>query len=195
MVSAVKVGDRLRRFLDQLAAGGKQLVGERDDGIREYVHRRIGSVGRGVAKHACTRRRFYRNAADRRPRDIGSYNRAMSDAADRSLLGGLTPAAFLRRHWQKRALLVRGAIPRLRGLVSRARAVPRSPAATTSNRGWCCARADAGRWRTDLSAPRISRRFRRADGRCWCRASICICPPATRCCAASPSSRTRDSTT
>ena len=44
----------------------------------------------------------------------------MSDAADRSLLGGLTPAAFLRRHWQKRALLVRGAIRGFAGLLSRA---------------------------------------------------------------------------
>jgi 50S ribosomal protein L16 3-hydroxylase len=51
---------------------------------------------------------------------IGSYNRAMSDAADRNLLGGLTPAAFLRRHWQKRALLVREAICGFGGLLSRA---------------------------------------------------------------------------
>jgi 50S ribosomal protein L16 3-hydroxylase len=50
--------------------------------------------------------------------DAGSYNCAMSDAADRNLLGGLTPAAFLRRHWQKRALLVREAIRGFRGLVS-----------------------------------------------------------------------------
>src|SRR5689334_10615597 len=46
------------------------------------------------------------------------YNRPMSDAADRSLLGGLTPAAFLRRYWQKRALLVRGAIRDFAGLLS-----------------------------------------------------------------------------
>ena len=43
----------------------------------------------------------------------------MPDAAARSLLGGLTPAAFLRRHWQKRALLVRDAIPRFGGLLTR----------------------------------------------------------------------------
>lgn len=42
----------------------------------------------------------------------------MSDAADRDLLGGLTPAGFLRRHWQKRALLVREAIRGFRGIVS-----------------------------------------------------------------------------
>lgn len=44
----------------------------------------------------------------------------MPDAADRSLLGGLTPAAFLRRHWQKRALLARGAIPGFASFLSRA---------------------------------------------------------------------------
>src|ERR1700726_1200973 len=50
--------------------------------------------------------------------DIDRYNCAMSGAADRNLLGGLTPAAFLRRHWQKRALLVRDAIHGFGGLVS-----------------------------------------------------------------------------
>jgi 50S ribosomal protein L16 3-hydroxylase len=35
------------------------------------------------------------------------------------LLGGLSPAAFLRAYWQKRPLLVRQAIPGFRGIVSR----------------------------------------------------------------------------
>ncbi|HZP91758.1 MAG TPA: cupin domain-containing protein [Burkholderiales bacterium] len=34
-----------------------------------------------------------------------------------TLLGGLSPADFLRRHWQKRPLLVRGALPGFRGLL------------------------------------------------------------------------------
>jgi 50S ribosomal protein L16 3-hydroxylase len=34
-----------------------------------------------------------------------------------ALLGGLTPRAFLRRHWQKRPLLVRGALPGFRGVI------------------------------------------------------------------------------
>jgi 50S ribosomal protein L16 3-hydroxylase len=34
------------------------------------------------------------------------------------LLGGLTPAEFLRRYWQKRPLLVRDAIPGFRGIVT-----------------------------------------------------------------------------
>ena len=36
------------------------------------------------------------------------------------LLAGLSPAQFMRRHWQKKPLLVRGAIPGLKPLLSRA---------------------------------------------------------------------------
>jgi len=39
----------------------------------------------------------------------------MSENATRALLGGLTPATFLRRHWQKRPLLVRRALPGFQG--------------------------------------------------------------------------------
>ena len=38
---------------------------------------------------------------------------------DADLLGGLSPAAFLRTHWQKRPLLVRQAMPGFRGIVAR----------------------------------------------------------------------------
>jgi 50S ribosomal protein L16 3-hydroxylase len=37
------------------------------------------------------------------------------------LLGGLTPAEFMHRHWQKKPLLIRGAIPGFKPLLSRAR--------------------------------------------------------------------------
>ncbi|RYF52069.1 MAG: cupin domain-containing protein, partial [Comamonadaceae bacterium] len=37
-----------------------------------------------------------------------------------SLLGGLTPAQFMRRHWQKKPLLVRHAIPQFQAPVLRA---------------------------------------------------------------------------
>jgi len=37
------------------------------------------------------------------------------------MLGGLTPAQFMRRHWQKRPLLIRAALPGFAPLVSRAR--------------------------------------------------------------------------
>jgi 50S ribosomal protein L16 3-hydroxylase len=36
-----------------------------------------------------------------------------------ALLGGLSPQAFLRRHWQKRPLLVRGALPGLRSVIGK----------------------------------------------------------------------------
>jgi 50S ribosomal protein L16 3-hydroxylase len=36
------------------------------------------------------------------------------------LLGGISPAAFMRRHWQKKPLLVRGAVPGMRPLLTRA---------------------------------------------------------------------------
>ena len=36
-----------------------------------------------------------------------------------ALLGGLSPQAFLRRHWQKRPLLVRGAVPGLSGMITK----------------------------------------------------------------------------
>jgi len=36
-----------------------------------------------------------------------------------TLLGGLTPRAFLARHWQKRPLLIRGAIPGFRNLLDK----------------------------------------------------------------------------
>ncbi|MCQ9376114.1 cupin domain-containing protein [Methyloversatilis sp. XJ19-13] len=38
---------------------------------------------------------------------------------DKTLLGGLSPRTFLRDHWQKKPLLVRGAIPGFNGLLSR----------------------------------------------------------------------------
>src|SRR5688572_11178111 len=36
-----------------------------------------------------------------------------------TLLGGMTPDAFMRRHWQKRARLIRQAIPGFEGVVTR----------------------------------------------------------------------------
>jgi 50S ribosomal protein L16 3-hydroxylase len=38
---------------------------------------------------------------------------------EETLLGVLSPQAFLRRHWQKRPLLVRGALPGFRGVIGR----------------------------------------------------------------------------
>jgi 50S ribosomal protein L16 3-hydroxylase len=38
---------------------------------------------------------------------------------EEALLGGLSPQVFLKRHWQKRPLLVRGALARFRGVISK----------------------------------------------------------------------------
>ena len=43
------------------------------------------------------------------------YNQSMEEA----LLGGLSAQAFLRRHWQKRPLLVRGALPGFRRVIDK----------------------------------------------------------------------------
>ena len=37
-----------------------------------------------------------------------------------TLLGGMTPQRFMQRHWQKKPLLVRGAMPDLKPLLDRA---------------------------------------------------------------------------
>ena len=50
----------------------------------------------------------------KRTRSCCRYNRSM----ERALLGGMTATQFLRRHWQKKPLLVRQAIPGFAGLLS-----------------------------------------------------------------------------
>jgi len=79
------------------------------------------------------------------------------------LLGGLAPSTFLRRHWQKRPLLVRGALPDFRGVVN-----ARSLAALAA-RGDVESRLverRRGRWRvTQGPIPRA--RLRRLPGRDW----------------------------
>ena len=47
---------------------------------------------------------------------------------DLSLLGGLSPAQFMRRHWQKKPLLVRQAIPHLKPVLSAAQLFALAPA-------------------------------------------------------------------
>src|ERR1700682_4621111 len=47
------------------------------------------------------------------------YNRPMTDGAIKELPGGLSAAAFLRKYWQKRPLLVRQAVAGFRGFLSR----------------------------------------------------------------------------
>jgi len=60
-------------------------------------------------------------------RKIGRPYAALSGFAFGGMLGGLSAQQFLRRHWQKRPLVVRGAFPGFRGAATRAQ--PRSRAA------------------------------------------------------------------
>jgi 50S ribosomal protein L16 3-hydroxylase len=52
-------------------------------------------------------------AAQKRQRCLATYN----PLVQLRLLGGLTPREFLRRHWQKRPLYVRNALPQFTGVV------------------------------------------------------------------------------
>jgi len=69
-----------------------------------------------------------------------------------ALLGGLSPQEFLRRHWQKRPLLVRRALPGFRGVVGRnelfalaARSEVESRLVERSGRRWRVALLGAGK--------------------------------------------------
>ncbi|MFZ5558846.1 MAG: JmjC domain-containing protein [Pseudomonadota bacterium] len=80
-----------------------------------------------------------------------------------ALLGGLDAATFLRRHWQKRPLLVRQALPRFRGLATPAEL--RRLAARDDVESRLVARAN-GRWRV-AGGPFPATTWRRAPARNW----------------------------
>lgn len=80
-----------------------------------------------------------------------------------ALLGGLDLGAFLRRHWQKRPLLVRGALPGFRGVATPA--VLRRLAARDDVESRLVAR-DGGRWRV-AHGPFPAATWRRAPARNW----------------------------
>jgi 50S ribosomal protein L16 3-hydroxylase len=60
------------------------------------------------------------------------------------LLGGLTPAQFMRRHWQKRPLVIRGAVAGFVPLLSRARVFALAGTANVESR--LVARSERGAW-------------------------------------------------
>jgi 50S ribosomal protein L16 3-hydroxylase len=79
------------------------------------------------------------------------------------LLGGLTAREFLRRHWQKSPLLVRGAIPGFEGLLDFA------AMARLAQRDDCESRLvlrEAGRWEVE-QGPFTPARWRRLPARGW----------------------------
>jgi len=98
-------------------------------------------------------------AGDAFVRAARTYNPAMGDR----LLGGLAPAAFLRRHWQKRPLLVRGALPGFRGAVSAGALAALAARADVESR---LVERRRGRWRvTEGPLPRA--RLRALPPRDW----------------------------
>jgi 50S ribosomal protein L16 3-hydroxylase len=80
-----------------------------------------------------------------------------------TLLGGLSARAFLRRHWQKRPLLVRGALPGFAGVLDRAALFALASRNDVESR---LVRRQAGRWTVrDGPLPRAS--LARAGARDW----------------------------
>ena len=91
------------------------------------------------------------------------YNRAMPETASLALLGGLTPAAFLRRHWQKRALLVRQAIPDFRGCLTVSQLIALAARDDVESR---IVLREQGRWST-LEGPFRKSAFKELPGKGW----------------------------
>jgi 50S ribosomal protein L16 3-hydroxylase len=82
---------------------------------------------------------------------------------NRQLLGGMSVPAFLRRHWQKQPLLVRGAIPRFDGVVDFDTMVE------LACRDDCESRLvvrQGGRWTVE-HGPFMRKRFSRLPARTW----------------------------
>src|SRR5205085_10430005 len=75
------------------------------------------------------------------------------------LLGGLTPREFLRRHWQKRPLFVRGALPQLRNLLEVAELAALASREDVESR----IVARRGRWRETSHGPFARMRARPRD--------------------------------
>ncbi len=80
-----------------------------------------------------------------------------------TLLGGLTAAQFMKRHWQRKPLLVRGALPGLSSLVPTARLIELAGRDDVESR--LIARQASGRWQMkrgplapqDIPSPRTKR--------------------------------------
>jgi 50S ribosomal protein L16 3-hydroxylase len=94
-----------------------------------------------------------------RPSTPGDF--APDSARPDTLLGGLSPAAFMRRHWQKRPLLIRQAVPGIAPLLSRSqlfdlatREEVESRVILQGQRGWTMKRGPQPR----RALPAVSRR-------------------------------------
>lgn len=72
------------------------------------------------------------------------------------LLGGLSPQAFMRRHWQKKPLLIRQAIPGVQAPISRAELFALAEREDVESRVIVCSQPDAAGW--SLKHGPVSRR-------------------------------------
>ena len=79
------------------------------------------------------------------------------------LLGTLTPAAFLRRHWQKKPLLVRGAVPDCGAWLTRGYLVALAARDEVESR---LVTRERGRWRVE-HGPISAARMKRLPARGW----------------------------
>ena len=80
-----------------------------------------------------------------------------------TLLGGLSPHDFLRRHWQKRPLLVRRALPGFRGVIGKDALIALAARADVESR---LVERRGGRWRV-AHGPLPRARLRRTARRGW----------------------------
>ena len=182
-----------------LLLASKSLKEMRDDGVGENVHRRtrgrIGRQRRVTPGMQAAARDCNRIVRARRARMLTS-RACRRERSTTTLLGGRAPAAFLRRFWQKEALLVRGAMPGFAGVVHARRAVRRSPARDDVESRLVV--RDGGRWSLE-HGPFRRARLQALPARDWTLlvqgVESAFATPPTRCCAASRSSRTRASTT
>lgn len=80
-----------------------------------------------------------------------------------ALLGGLSPKEFLRRHWQKRPLLVRRALPGFTGVIGKSTLLALASRADVESR---LVKRRATRWQV-TQGPLSRDRFRKAGVRSW----------------------------
>ncbi|MFO1270271.1 MAG: cupin domain-containing protein [Rubrivivax sp.] len=120
-------------------------------------------------------------------------NPPMDLDAPAALLGGLSPAEFMRRHWQRKPPVVRQALLGVRPPLARAPLFALAARDDVESR-LVLREGRAGSCATAPLRAAACRRWRSASGR-WCRGWTCTCRRRTSCSRASASSPTRGSTT
>jgi len=111
------------------------------------------------------------------------------------LLGGLSPRQFMKRHWQRKPLLVRGAVPGMRPVADRGELFELASRDEVESR--LVEQRDDGRWSmrrgpfTRRSLPPLARPRWTLLVRAW----TCTSTPRMNCCSASASCPRRGWTT